>query len=168
MYYFKHIFFLLFLTIPFSITRAQIREFTHPEIISFEDSTDPVTAGKNSKVSLSNKHYKHLGHSLQWNWDKPNAQIFINQPIGYLSQNPNPKETSLSTFIFWIYNPKAISSGKLKFEFLKQGKVCSWFEYGMNFTGWSGAWLIFNRDMQGTPEEGMGRAPYYRSQYRLR
>lgn len=155
MYYFKHIFFLLFLTIPFSITNAQIREFTHPEIISFEHSTDPITAGKNSKVSLSNKHYKHLRHSLQWNWDKPNAQIFINQPIGYLSQNPNSKETSLSTFIFWIYNPKAISSGKLKFEFLKQGKVCSWFEYGMNFTGWSGAWLIFSRDMQGTPEEGM-------------
>lgn len=25
----------------------------------------------------------------------------------------------------------------------------------MNFTGWSGAWLIFSRDMQGTPEEGM-------------
>lgn len=63
MYYFKHIFFLLFLTIPFSITNAQIREFTHPEIISFEHSTDPVTAGKNSKVSLSNKHYKHLGHA---------------------------------------------------------------------------------------------------------
>ena len=63
MYYFKHIFFLLFLTIPFSITNAQIREFTHPKIISFEHSTDPVTAGKNSKVSLSNKHYKHLGHT---------------------------------------------------------------------------------------------------------
>ena len=64
MYYFKHIFFLLFLTIPFSITNAQIREFTHPEIISFEHSTDPVTAGKNSKVSLSNNRAAQGRHHL--------------------------------------------------------------------------------------------------------
>ena len=155
MYYFKHLS-LLFMLIPaFFATNAQVREFKHPQILSFEESTSPVIAGEGSKVSLSDKHYKHLKSSLLWNWDKPNAQIFIKQPIGYLAQNPNPKETSLSTFIFWVYNPQAITSGKLKFEFLKQGKVCSWFEYGMNFTGWSGAWLIFSRDMQGKPEEGM-------------
>ena len=156
MYYFKHILFLaVSLTFFFTGVNAQVKEFTHPEILSFENSTNPAIAGEGSKIALSNKHYKHLGNSLRWNWDKPNAPIYIKQPINYLSQNPNPKETSLSTFIFWIYNPKAILTGKLKFEFLKQGKVCSWFEYGINFSGWSGAWLIFNRDMQGIPEEGM-------------
>ena len=38
---------------------------------------------------------------------------------------------------------------------MKDGKKCSSFPFGINFTGWRGAWVCYERDMQGTPEEGM-------------
>ena len=29
------------------------------------------------------------------------------------------------------------------------------FPFGINFSGWRAAWVCYERDMQGTPEEGM-------------
>ena len=43
----------------------------------------------------------------------------------------------------------------MRVEFLKDGKVACYFDYGLDFTGWRGAWIAFDRDMQGKPEEGM-------------
>ncbi|MCP9612525.1 chondroitinase family polysaccharide lyase [Coprobacter tertius] len=148
---------LIFLLIVLSTveSNAQIKEFTHPEILSFETSTLPAKPGKGSEITISNLHYKHLAHSLQWRWNQPNSIIEIDQPIKYLSKNPNPNETSVSTFVFWVYNPRNLPGGKIRFEFLKKGKICSYFDYGTDFSGWRGAWIAFDRDMQGKPEEGM-------------
>ena len=44
---------------------------------------------------------------------------------------------------------------RLLFEFLKDGKKCTSFPFGINFTGWRAAWVCYERDMQGIPEEGM-------------
>ena len=44
---------------------------------------------------------------------------------------------------------------KIEFEFLKDGKKCTSFPFGINFTGWRAAWVCYERDMVGTPEEGM-------------
>jgi chondroitin-sulfate-ABC endolyase/exolyase len=131
------------------------QEFTHPLLFSFEESVSPLVPGKHSVLKTTGEHYKHGMHSVAWKWKKANSQIYIKQPIGYLINNPDPKEWSVSTFIFWVYSKKALPVQKLRFEFLKNGKVCSWCDYGMNFTGWRGAWIAFDRDMQGKPEEGM-------------
>lgn len=88
------------------------------------------------------------------NGRRAGARVRIESPVGYLSENPNPRETSVSTFVFWVYAPKALD-GKLRFEFRKEGRTCAWFDYGLEFTGWRGAWVAFDRDMQGRPEEGM-------------
>lgn len=123
-------------------------------LLSFEESASPLSAGKGSKLSTSGEHFKHGLRSARWEWSREGAQIALRRPIGYLAENPNPKETSVSTFVFWLYAPQAVE-GSLRFEFRKQGRTCAWFDYGLGFTGWRGAWVAFDRDMEGTPEEGM-------------
>lgn len=123
-------------------------------ILSFEESTAPLTEGKGSTLSTSNEHYKHFDKSVKWNWDVAGAQISINSPIGYIAKNPDPNDTSVSTFVFWLYMPQPVK-GTMRFEFRSRGKVCSWFDYGTDFQGWRGAWIAFERDMQGSPSEEM-------------
>ena len=135
--------------------RAQeLPEVEDDRILSFEESARPFEAVRGSSLALSGDHYKHGARSVRWNWTKSGAQLRIAAPIGYLAKNPDPRETSVSTFVFWVYAPRTLE-GHLRFEFRKQGRTCAWFDYGLGFTGWRGAWVAFDRDMQGTPEEGM-------------
>jgi Lyase, N terminal/Lyase, catalytic len=152
----KHPIYLLLLSLASLLCHTlNAQEFTHPLLFSFEESVSPLVPDKHSVLKITREHYKHGMHSVAWKWEKGNSQISVKQQIGYLNNNPDPKECSVSTFVFWIYSKKALSSQKLRFEFLKKGKVCSWFDYGMNFNGWRGAWIAFDRDMKGEPEEGM-------------
>ena len=89
-------------------------------LLTFEESAAPFEVVSNSELRISNQHFKHGSHSAVWQWSKDGAQIAIRREIGYLSKNPNPKETSVSTFVFWLYSPKHIE-GSLRFEFLKDG-----------------------------------------------
>ena len=125
-------------------------------VMSFEDGTSGITAGKSSILSVSSDHYKLGENSLKWEWKKKGAEIVIPGEIPYLPENPNPKETSVSTFVFWVYSPDAID-GNLTFTFHKGDKECCSFVYGLGFSGWRGAWVAFDRDMEGTPETGMDR-----------
>ena len=123
-------------------------------VFSFESDVEGVTSSSRSSVSISDEHSK-LGHkSLKWEWKKKGSSMSINAPVPYLAKNPNPKETSVSSFVFWIYSPKPLE-GQLHFSFMKDGKECSWFDYQLGFTGWRGAWVAFDRDMEGTPVEDM-------------
>ena len=137
-----------------SASAQSLEEVADERIFSFEKSVAPFVAERGSSLEISGDHYKHGTHSVRWQWSRPNAQLRIDAPIDYLSKNPNPRETSVSTFVFWVYAPKALT-GNLRFEFRKAGRTCAWFDYGLDFTGWRGAWVAFDRDMQGTPEEGM-------------
>ena len=123
-------------------------------VFSFEQDIEGVTVSSRSSVSISAEHSK-LGHkSLKWEWKKKGSSMSINAPVPYLAKNPNPKETSVSSFVFWIYSPKPLQ-GELHFSFMKDGKECSWFDYKLGFTGWRGAWVAFDRDMEGIPVEDM-------------
>jgi len=119
-------------------------------VFSFENDTEGVTATKRSVLSISEDHSK-LGHkSLRWEWKKSGASMSINAPVPFLAQNPNPNETSVSSFVFWVYSPEALD-GELRFSFMKDGKECCHFDYTLGFQGWRGAWVAFDRDMEGTP-----------------
>ena len=123
-------------------------------VFSFEDSIEGLTWSKYSVLDISDEHAKLGSNSLEWNWKKGGAHISINSPVPYLAKNPNPKETSVSSFVFWIYSPEHLN-GDLRFSFMKDGKECCHFTYNLGFEGWRGAWVAFDRDMEGTPEEGM-------------
>jgi chondroitin-sulfate-ABC endolyase/exolyase len=89
-----------------------------------------------------------------------NAFISIKGEIPYLPENPNPKETSIASFVFWMYSPVRID-GSVRFSFLKEGKECCHFDYNLGFQGWRGSWVGFDRDMQGNPEIGMDEVRIY-------
>ncbi|MDD4199709.1 MAG: chondroitinase family polysaccharide lyase [Paludibacter sp.] len=133
---------------------SQVNEFTHPSIISFEKGTDPVKASSQSILSISDKHFKHGKKSLYWKWEKSGDSWLIKQPVLYSPVNPH-HDNSVATFVFWVYAPQTYKDGKLIFSFYKEDVLCSWFEYKLGFQGWSGAWVAFDRDMQGNPQEGM-------------
>ena len=134
---------------------AQVADYGRDNgVISFENSTENATAGKGSRLSISDEHNKLGHHSLMWEWNRPKATISIKGEVPYLHKHPNPKEQSVSSFVFWVYSPEALE-GDITFSFLKNGKECCQFTYGLGFTGWRGAWVAFDRDMQGTPEIGM-------------
>lgn len=118
-------------------------DFPHPDFLSFE-------SGKRT----STLHSKFGERSLEWKWRRSGAELSIRHAVDYHPVNPDPGETSVSTFVFWVYSPK-VYEGTLTVEFLKEGRVCCQFPYLLGFTGWRGAWVAFDRDMQGSPEEGM-------------
>ncbi len=131
------------------------QEFTHAELLSFEDNQVLFKAQPDALLTLSDQHYKHGQQSLCWQWNKDSTSIVLDRPIAWF---PNPKDApdpSTYTFVFWVYGQTPQPQATLRFEFLKQSRVCSWFDYGLNFKGWRGAWVAFERDMQGKPEQDM-------------
>ena len=135
-------------------------EFSHPDILSFEQSVLPFTASRGGTIRMSGDHYKHGCHSLLWSWSRDGAYLSVRQPIAYEHHKTVNTDNSVYTFVFWMYLEEPLTDS-VRFEFRKQGKVCCWFNYGTHFTGWRGAWLAFRRDMQGTPEEGMDELRIY-------
>ncbi len=133
---------------------SQVNEFSHPAILSFEKGTQPVKAKLGSMLSTSDKHFKHGKNSLQWRWENEGDSWYIKQAIPYAPVNPHG-DNSVATFVFWVYAPQAYADGRLVFSFYKDDRLCAWFDYSLDFHGWSGAWVAFDRDMQGNPEAGM-------------
>ena len=148
------LFFLLAASTLFSV-EAQVVDYGQANgIFSFENDTEGVTVSKRSVLDISDSHSKLGNKSLMWKWSKGGSELKINSPVPYLAKNPNPKETSVSSFVFWIYSPEQLD-GYLKFAFMKAGKECCHFIYKLGFEGWRGAWVAFDRDMEGTPLEDM-------------
>ena len=107
-------------------------------VFSFEQGTSPAVPGRHSRISQSSLHYKLGSHSLEWRWNRQSSTIRIPGPIPYLPANPDPKETSVSTFVFWVYSKDPID-GELRFSFMKNGHECCFFNYKLGFKGWRGA-----------------------------
>ena len=129
-------------------------------VYSFEKDTESVACTKGSDLSVSTEHSKLGTHSLKWEWKKKGSYLSIKGDIPYLPENPDPKETSIASFVFWMYSPENLD-GTVRFSFLKEGRECCWFEYILGFEGWRGSWVGFDRDMQGKPEIGMDEVRIY-------
>lgn len=128
----------------------------HDRLLSFESAEVPsFISGTNSGLSISDQHYKDGTHSLQWKF-QPGSSITIDKDLKFEKKDPTGVDKYLSVFVVWIYNEKPIAQ-TMQFEFLKDGKVCTSFPFGLNFHGWRAAWVSYERDMQGTPEEGMNK-----------
>lgn len=145
---------LLVICISVAVSLANIQAYNHPAILSFEDGISPAKADTYSELTVDGKHFKHGKNSLKWQWNQNQASWNIQEEIPYAYQNPFGNN-SVSTFVFWVYSPEKLKESKLIFSFYKNGKLCSWFDYKLGFKGWSGAWIAFDRDMQGKAVEGM-------------
>ena len=109
-------------------------------MFSFEESQVPACiSSESSKLSISPEHYKDGTHSLLWTF-QPNATLSLKKDLKFEKKDPTGKDLYLSAFIVWIYNERP-QDKKIEFEFLKDGKVCTSFPFGINFKGWRAAWV---------------------------
>ena len=127
---------------------------TDERMFSFEEPQLPACiTGVQSQLSISGAHYKDGKHSLEWTFE-PNGVLELRKDLKFEKKDPTGKDLYLSAFIVWIYNEQPQDT-TIEFEFLKDGRKCASFPFGINFKGWRAAWVCYERDMQGTPEEGM-------------
>ena len=134
------------------VLEAQV--INNERMLSFEESKVPdCVSGINSQFTLSDVHYKNGKQSMKWMFS-PGGSLIIKKDLGFEKKDPTGKDTYLSAFIVWIYNEQP-QDKTIEFQFLKDGRKCSSFPFGINFKGWRAAWVCYERDMQGTPEEGM-------------
>lgn len=133
---------------------ASAQVVKHERLLSFEEENVPsFITTDNGSLQINDEHYKDGLQCMQWTY-KPGAVLSLKKDLKFEKLDPTGKDLYMSAFIVWVYNEKA-QDKKIRFEFLKDGKVCSSFPFGINFTGWRAAWVCYERDMQGTPEEGM-------------
>ena len=127
---------------------------TDERMFSFEKPQIPdcITA-THSRLSVSDLHYKDGKHSLEWTFE-PGGILELKKDLKFEKKDPTGKDLYLSAFIVWVYN-EVPQDATIEFQFLKDGKRCTSFPFGINFSGWRAAWVCYERDMQGTPEEGM-------------
>lgn len=131
-----------------------VGQVVHNErLLSFENTLPSQLSGKKCTFAISSDHYKDGTHSLKWTF-QPGAELVLKRDLKFEQKDPTGKDTYLSAFIIWIYNEKA-QDKHVTFQFLKDGKVCTSFQFGINYTGWRAAWVCYERDMEGTPETGM-------------
>ena len=90
---------------------------------------------------------------MEWVFE-PGGVLELKKDLKFEKKDPTGKDLYLSAFIVWVYNEEP-QDAKIEFQFLKDGKKCTSFPFGINFKGWRAAWVCYERDMQGTPEEGM-------------
>ena len=147
----KHTLILVMLALPF-LSFAQVVK--HGRILSFEEKDVPVfLSSVNSELSVSSEHYKDGNNSLSWKF-QAGGELIISKDLCFEAKDPTGIDTYLSTFVVWVYNENP-SDSHIEFEFYKDNKKCSSFPFGINFKGWRAAWVSYDRDMQGKPEEGM-------------
>lgn len=132
----------------------QAQVVTDERMFSFEEPQIPdcITA-THSRLSVSDLHYKDGKHSLEWTFE-PGGILELKKDLKFEKKDPTGKDLYLSAFIVWVYN-EVPQDATIEFQFLKDGKRCTSFPFGINFSGWRAAWVCYERDMQGTPEEGM-------------
>ena len=126
----------------------------HERLLSFEEPQVPAAfSATQGQLSISDKHFRDGKHSMLWQFE-PRGTLTMNRDLQFELKDPTGKDLYLSAFIVWVYNEKAMDK-TVDFQFLKDGEVCTSFPFNINFTGWRGAWVCYERDMQGTPQEGM-------------
>lgn len=127
---------------------------SNDRLMSFEESEPSAdVSAVNSTISTSDRHYKDGERSLQWDFN-PGGVLKINRDLRFEPKDPTGVDTYLSGFVVWVYSPAA-AADSLTFRFMKDESECTSFSMGLDFTGWRAAWVCYERDMKGIPQEGM-------------
>ena len=124
-------------------------------MFSFENAKElQYIKVEKSAVTLSDKHFKNGKKSLEWSF-QAGGVLKIDKDLQFEPRKTDGLDNYLSAFIVWVYNEAPLSGKSLVFQFCKQGKVCTSFPMNLNFKGWRGAWVCYERDMKGSAEPGM-------------
>ena len=136
-----------------SSLHAQMYDDTR--MLSFETPKDlQYLKAEKSATVLSDRHFRNGKKSLEWTF-KPGGKLMINKDLQFDPHIKGSRDNYLSAFIVWLYNEEPLAGKSVVFRFCKQGKTCTSFPMKLNFKGWRGAWVCYERDMEGKPETGM-------------
>lgn len=125
-------------------------------LLFFKDTIqDFIATDENSTLTLSNKHIKFMPTSLKWSI-KGKTQIDFNIPIGYERFKGSGIDLSRESFVIYLYNEVAQDT-QIRCVFKTDGIENCYFTLNMNFSGWRSAWVMFDRDMMGEPNEQMNQ-----------
>lgn len=125
-------------------------------VISFDTGIpENIKVDSNSTISINHKHYKFNKNSLQWDFKKGSYMI-LNTKIGFEHFVEGSLDQARHTFGIWIYSEKPINE-RLVFQFGSGDKIDCWCYFNLNFRGWRTAWIAFERDMEGTPQNHMDK-----------
>ena len=134
---------------------AAAQMYDDPRMFSFEKQTElQFISAEKSAVELSGTHFKNGNKSLQWTF-QPGASLHIKKDLQFEPKIQGSRDNYLAAFIVWIYNETPAPGKQIQVNFLKDGKQCTTFPININFKGWRGVWVCYERDMKGKPQVGM-------------
>ena len=134
--------FVLFLL--FATVKAQVKD-------NLENTIPESWQANSGKLNMTERHFKTGKQSLLWSWKNSNAKIIVTDTV-FQSIASDDR----STFVIWIYNEKPIKD-HLLFEFKKGNETVTSFKFNLHFKGWRTAWVMYHRDMEGKPVDGMDK-----------
>lgn len=142
---------LLFLTGLFISFSCIAQQDYNPAVESFESRKSlEFYKVENSKLSITDDHYRYGKSSLLWEWNgessfsTSNFKILSKEesPLAYGDHFPASPTLQMS-----IYNEEA-QDEKITISYEKNGKQEVWFKVDLSFTGWRRIWVPFY-EMQG-------------------
>ena len=134
---------------------AAAQMYDDPRMFSFEKQTElQFISAEKSAVELSGTHFKNGNKSLQWTF-QPGASLHIKKDLQFEPKIQGSRDNYLAAFIVWINNETPAPGKQIQVNFLKDGKQCTTFPININFKGWRGVWVCYERDMKGKPQVGM-------------
>ncbi|GAA3557266.1 chondroitinase family polysaccharide lyase [Snuella lapsa] len=127
----------------------------YPAVESFEkeETLKTYKHSENSKLTISDNHFRFGKHALRWEWNGGKSTIETSNfrhltkaesPLAYGDHFP-----SSPTFMLSVYS-EAPQKGCVRFLFGNDTKDDVWFDLDLNFYGWRRLWVPFY-EMEGNP-----------------
>ena len=131
------------------------------QIFSFE-SPDALTAVRHSgksSVSRTDRHYRGGKYALSWQYHAGERLTLRGRPF-WIDRQTARREMggeAAGGLVLYLYQERPLPGKTLRVEFCRgaEGKADCWFEIRLDFTGWRGGYVVYERDMQGKPHPEM-------------
>ena len=131
------------------------------QIFSFEspdDLTCVQTSGKGAACRTT-RHFRSGENALGWRYQAGEQLTLRTRHFGRDRQAASREMGSeaAGALIFYLYQEKPQPGKTLRVEFSRgaAGKADCRFEIRLDFTGWRGGYLVYDRDMEGKPHPEM-------------
>lgn len=131
------------------------------QIFSFESPEELAgikLSGKGAAYRTT-RHFRGGENSLGWCY-QAGEKLTLRSRHFWMNRQAAAREMgseAAGAFIFYLYQEKPQPGKTLRVEFCRgaEGKADCRFEIRLDFTGWRGGYLLYDRDMQGTPHPEM-------------
>ena len=120
----------------------------------FEQGIPEELTNIGGRVAITDQQSKQGECSLLWEFEEGNQLVF-DAPIDYRAHFVVENDYRIYTFAAYLFGFG--TEGRLRVGFWKEGAEQAFFEIRLGFEGWRSVMIYFDRDMQGTPTDGMDR-----------